>query len=1162
MLRYENYHKHDHVSNIFSPDTNTHAEEYIKRAVEYGHKNYFTTNHGSFGDIFEAKTLCDQYGLHCIAGIEGYIVPDPLQKDRSNYHIIVIPKTDATRKKMNYVSSMANIKGYYYKPRFFLNDILSLDPNDIFITTACCAGLLKDDIAIEQIFYPLYDHFKDNVYLEVQNHNVESQKEINRKAIQLSKELGLGLIAANDSHYVDTSGQKERLELLKGKNIKYSDEDTFILDFPDYDTMFKRFEKQGVLTNEEIAQAMQNTLIFDDCEVIGIDKSIKMPTIYPDLSLDERMHKLENMIYEKFDVIREEEDIKGEELHKYKEGIEYELDIVRNTNSEIRTADYFLFNEKNVDIAVNKYGGVLTRGGRGSAGSFYVNRVLGMTQLDRFQIKLPIFPDRFASTARLLSNRAIPDFDFNVKEQEPFVKASRELLGENGCYPMIAYGTMQLSEAFRNVCRSKNLPYAEFNEVGKNIEAHENDAKWKSIIEEAKQYVGTIVSASVHPCAHILSDKDLLYEYGVVKVGDFLVVMITSSEADEYKVLKNDYLVVKVWKLIDETFKEIGKPIITARQMLSSIKDDDRVWDLFKHGITCTLNQVDSDNGCQQAMKYGIRSFEEGAFVAAAIRPSFDSWREQFLNRSEYTTGSKDLDKILEMTHGYILFQENLMQYFEWLGVSPAESIGLIKKISKKKIKQEDFNNLEIRLRENWIKNTGSIDMFVETWDMIKSCIFYGFASPHAAATSLDMCYGAYLKVNYPYEYYSVCFNNYIGDEVRTRKLRNELNYFDIKLSNVKFRYSKSTYTYDKDKKMIYKGMASIKYLNEKSSDELYDLRNNTYRTFVDLLYDIKTKTSLDMRQLDILIKIDFFEEFGDINKLLYIRDKFDALYGRRQIRKDKIAELDIPEDIIRKNSGKETDTVVKEIDCQRYLTDLGVVDIDAELEDCLKYRYEYRFTPEQKYELEQLQTIASEDSPFTDDMCEDAKSRIKQIESAAEKIKIPNGYSFTKIFKKYELTEDGLNKYATKISYGRFDDIDVPKILETLLDICNVKPITISQRIKYQLEHLGYVEYQDPNADKRLVAILDLDTTYAPKFEAYNLRTGQTCPMKIRNKIPRNNKNVKTCFKDVPVENGDVIYMASCSKEAKRKKAADGTWETVAGEFWWYIDDYRIINL
>ena len=939
-MLYHNYHKHDHISNIFSPDTNTKQEEYIQKAIEYGHTAYFTTNHGSFGDIFEARTLCNKYGLRCIAGIEGYIVPDASEKDKRNYHIVVIPKTDVARKKMNYVSSIANINGFYYKPRFFLSDLLNLDKDDVYITTACVAGLLRDEDSVRKIFMPLYEHFGNNVMLEVQNHLDPVQVDINKKAIYYSDQFGLSLIAANDSHYIDESGKQERLELLKGKHIDYSSEDSFILDYPSDKTMVKRFKKQGVLSDRQIDDAINNTLIFDQCEEIQLDYSIKMPTIYPGLSPNERVDLLKTKISEKFKHIIETDHITKEELPKYKDGINYEMKIIEATNDDVHTADYFLFNERNVDLAVNKYGGVLTRGGRGSCGSFYINRILGMTQLDRFRINLPLFPDRFASTARLLENRSLPDIDFNVKEQEPFVKASRELLGEHGCYPMYAPGTMQISEAFRNVCRSKGMNFDDFNDVAKNLDAYKDDKKWKPYIEEANKYVGTIVSGSVHPCAHILSDKNLLYEYGVTRLGENLCVLITSSEADEYKVLKNDYLIVKVWKLIDETFKEIGNPIIPANELLDSIKNDQRVWDLFKNGITCTLNQVDSDNGTQQAKRYKVSSFEDGAHLTAAIRPSFDSWRDRFLNREEYTTGSSQLDDVLKDTHGYILFQESLMQYFDWLGVTPAESIGLIKKISKKKIKPSDFANLEERLKKQWIINTGSDEMFNETWNMIQSCMSYGFCAAHAAATSLDMCYGAYLKVNYPYEYYSVCFNNYSDDQVRTNKLKKELDYFGIKLSDVKFRHSTSRYNYNKQNHMIYKGLSSIKYISNNIGDDLYSLKDNEYDSFIDLLVDL-TKMTINSKQLDILIKIDFFEEFGDIAYLLKCNEIFDKYYGKKQIKKDKALLDGLDFDLIKKCCEKETPKMFGGLNSLKLIKEIssGFKNLEIDLKTKIQYQ-------------------------------------------------------------------------------------------------------------------------------------------------------------------------------------------------------------------------------
>lgn len=538
-MEYCNYHKHDHISSIFTPDTHIRCEEYVKRAVELGHTTYFTTNHGSGGDIFEAKTICDKYKIRCLFGIEGYIVPDPLEKDNRNYHIIIIPTTNQARKKVNLITSRANIDGYYYKPRIFPEDLLALNKEDVYITTACVAGLLRDDDSYNKIFLPLAKHFEDHMLLEVQTHNVDIQKDINKKCVELSEKMGLRLIAANDSHYIYPDQYKDRIEYLKGKGINYGDEDSFILDYPDRETMAERFKTQGILSDKEIIEAIDNTLIFLNCEDIQLDKEIKMPSIYPNLTSKEKIEELKKHINKKFAQICKTEGISGEKKKEYIKGIREEMKVIEDT-AEINTSDYFLFNECNTDLAINKYGGILTRTGRGSCGAFYINRILGMTQLDRFTSPIKLYPERFMSTARLLENRAIPDIDFNVVEQEPFVKASRELLGEHGCYPMIAYGTMKDGEAFRNVCRSHGLSFDEYNEVAKNIESYENNKKWKPYIDEAKKYIGAIVSASVHPCAHLLMNADIREELGVVRVGNALCVMITSGEADEYKYLKND----------------------------------------------------------------------------------------------------------------------------------------------------------------------------------------------------------------------------------------------------------------------------------------------------------------------------------------------------------------------------------------------------------------------------------------------------------------------------------------------------------------------------------------------------------------------------------------------------------------------------------------------
>ena len=898
MKQYANYHKHDHISNIFTPDTHIKCKAYLERIKELGYDCYWTTNHGSGGDIFEAKDLCEQYGIKCFFGLEGYIVPNPLEKDNRNYHIIIIPKTNISRKKVNLITSRASEEGFYYKPRIFLEDLLKLDKDDVYLTTACVAGLLRDEESITELFEPLAKHFGKNLFLETQNHCDDTQKAVNRKCVELSEKYGLELIAANDSHYIYPQDSKDRLEFLKGKGINYGDEDSYILDYPDYDTMFSRFQKQGVLTDEQIERAIDNTRLFEQCEEIYIDKEIKMPSAYPNLSPDEKIAELKRHINKRFTDITKEENIIGDKRKEYIKGIKEEMQVIEDTK-EINTADYFLLNEKIVDLAVNKYDGVLTRTGRGSCGAFYINRILGMTQIDRFTSPIKLYPERFISTARLLENRAMPDIDYNVASQEPFVAASKEVLGEHGVYPMIAYGTMQMGEAFRNVCRSHGMSFDDFNDVAKNIENYSEDAKWKPYIEEAQKYVDTIVSASVHPCAHAMDNKDLREEYGVVKIGKALCVMITSGEADYWKILKDDFLIVSIWGIVSDTFKLIGKPILTVNQLLNDL--DDRIWKLYADGITCTLNQVDSDYATSLMKRYKVRSAGELSQFTAAVRPSFDAWRDDFIERRPFTTGSTHLDEVLSETRGMITFQETLMTYFQWLGVTPAESIGLIKKISKKKIKPKDFEALENRLREKWIENTGSIECFDTTWQMVQGCMSYGFAAPHALATAIDSLYGAWLKVNYPLEYYTTVFGYYEGDMERTNKLTEELNYFNIKLKSVEFGYSSGQYQIDRESNSIYKGIGSIKYCNSEIGNQLYKLRNEHFNSFVDFL----NISPLNSRQLTILVKLGFFKRFGGSQKLLKIAELYDTYHGKKILKKDK---LSFPIELIEKHMESATE--------------------------------------------------------------------------------------------------------------------------------------------------------------------------------------------------------------------------------------------------------------
>lgn len=383
--------------------------DYVARALELNEPNIWTTNHGTGGDIFEAHTLAEKNNLHPKFGIEAYIVPNPLTKDAENYHLVVIPKTNTARKKLNKASSRANIEGFYYKPRFFLEDLLNnFSSDELFLTTACMGGIAKNETAITEILYPLAEKFGQNMLLEVQPHNETSQKLHNQKILKLASDLSLPLIAANDSHYIYTAQTAQRKQLQLGKNIVYADEENFILDYPDIDTFYRRFREQNILTDSQISQAIENTLMFDICEDIYLDHEIKMPSIYRHLTEDEKIAELKHIINVKFPQVMKQDGIDKERQKLYKQEIRKEMQVIEDTKT-LHTADYFLFNNRMVELAVDKYGGTLTRSGRGSGGAFLINKILGITQIDRLDVALPIYTERFMSTARLLENKASPD---------------------------------------------------------------------------------------------------------------------------------------------------------------------------------------------------------------------------------------------------------------------------------------------------------------------------------------------------------------------------------------------------------------------------------------------------------------------------------------------------------------------------------------------------------------------------------------------------------------------------------------------------------------------------------------------------------------------------------------------------------------------------------
>jgi DNA polymerase III alpha subunit len=902
--------------------------DYIKRALELGHKEYVTCEHGYQGNIFEAYTLCQENGLRCIYGVEAYYVDDIEDKSsRTMYHLILVAMTENARREINRIMSVANTDGYYYKPRTDLNLLLSLPGNEVVVTTACIAGRMFKEDWEEKFLKPVYNHFGDNFYLEVQAHIDENQAEYNKKILEVHRQYNIPIIHANDSHYIYPEDAKYRDLFLKAKGIVYEEEGGFCLDYPDSDEIYRRYKEQGVLTEEEVTAALNNTLIFDNAEGITIDKEFKIPKV----TKGDSNKVLKKLINEGW--AKERNNVPKERWNEYIGQIKYEYKIIEDCGM----ADYFILDHYIVDKAVNEYNAILTRSGRGSAVSFYVNKLLGLTEVDRISAPITLYPTRFMSAERILSSRSLPDIDLNWADVTPVIQASKDLLGEDGIYYMIAYKPLQESSAFRLWCKAHDMHISEYDEVAKNLEAYVDNEQWKDLIEGSKKFRGVVESVAPSPCSFLLSNDKISEMVGLIKVGDITCCCLDGYNCDVYKFLKNDYLTVTVYQLISDVYKLLGKPIDDINTLVKNC--DNKVWDVYAKGLTTTINQADSDYDKQILKKYKPRNLAELSAYVAAIRPGFASLLNNFVERTPYTTGVKDLDDILEDSFHYLMYQESIMKYLVWLGIEEKGTYDIIKKIAKKKFKEEELQALKKELLDGWVKNVGKEEGFNETWQVVEDAAHYSFNASHSLSVAIDSLYGAYLKANFPVEYFTVALSLYSDDLDRTAKLIAEMPHFNVALKPIKFRHSRADYNMDKENNTIYKGLASLKYMNSDVAEKLYQMKDQEFNSFVDLLSAFPGNS----RQREILIKLGFFEEFGGSQKLLRIAEIYDKYHGKKIIKKDK---LDLPIEAVEKYAISSTEKQYRfdETSMDSLLTELveQIPNRDIPLQTRLKSELEY----------------------------------------------------------------------------------------------------------------------------------------------------------------------------------------------------------------------------
>lgn len=978
----QNYHRHTSYSNIYVADSAAVNEDYAKRAVELGHKVISSVEHGWQGYYFETYELAKKYDLKFIFGAEAYWVKNRLEKDRTNCHIIMLAKNENGRRAINSILSTANEDGYYFRPRVDVELLLSLPADDVMITTACIAFWHYDDI--EDILVQLHNHFKKNLFLEIQYHDTEPQAKLNQRILALSEKYGIEMIVGMDSHYIYPEQSKERDYILAAKNIHYEDEDGWFMDYPDDETTMNRFLKQGVFTKDQIQRAMDNTDLLLEFEDYAIDnrifsKDIKLPSLYdgqhtidgvllPKLDQEQRNKEYSKLISKLFKAYVK--DVDESQYEEYFDGVKNEVQVIKDTNM----SDYFLIDYYMVKRALEK-GGVLTDSGRGSSVGYFTNTLLGFSKVDRFQSPIKLYPERFISKSRILETKSLPDIDLNWGTPDIAAEAQEEILGKDHAYPMIAFGTCKKKSAFKLYARSQNMDFDLANTISGQIEKYDDalkyadddekdeidiydyvDEEYHSYIDASKKYQGIIMDKKKAPCAYLLYDGSIREEIGLIKCKsettkkEYMTAVIDGAIAENYKFLKNDILKVDVVLLIDLIYKRIGLKHHTVNELMELVKNDQAVWDIYANGYTMGVNQVEKASTTRKSMKYKPRNVSELSAFIAAIRPAFKSMYSKLENREDFSYGIPAFDKILqteELPQSFILYQEQTMNTLNYAGFPIDECYGIIKAIAKKHpekvkpLKERFITGFKDKImQDDGIPADKAEEDSARVWQIISDSCGYGFNSAHAYCMALDSLYNAYLKAHYPYEFYEVLLQTYSdkGKKDKVAELKQEMSKaFGIKEGEYKFGLDNRKFKADPDNQTIYPSLLSIKGLSQGCANDLYAMGQKKYENFYELWKDMKKKKNLNSGKVNTLIEIGYFDDFGTIGKIKRFIDILDQLYDRSQFSKSNPPVEFLP--IIRKYS-EETDKQYRKFDYDAALTEIWetLEDTDIPFNERLKY--------------------------------------------------------------------------------------------------------------------------------------------------------------------------------------------------------------------------------
>ncbi len=782
---------HLHVHTEYSLlDGACRIERLLDRARELGHTAVAMTDHGNMYGTIDFYKAAKKRGIKPIIGCEVYVAKrtrfDKVHElDSENRHLVLLCENETGYHNLAAMVSKAWTEGFYNRPRVDF-ELLREHCQGLIALSACVSGeipraLLRGQYAAAKEAALRYrDIFGDgNFFLELQDHGLNDERQVNPGIIKLSEELGIPLVVTNDCHYIHAADQEMHRVLMciqTGRTI----EDEGGLDFGSGELYFKtEDEMRGLFP--QLPQAADNTVkIAERCNVEFEFGKTKLPGFTtPDGTPNQEF--FEKLCHK--GLAARYGEARAQELLPR---LQYEIDTI----TQMGYVNYYLIVWDFIRHA--KSAGIPVGPGRGSGAASLAAYCVGITNVDPIQYNL-VF-ERFLNPERV----SMPDFDidFSDERRDEMIDYVVEKYGADHVAQIVTFGTMAARGAIRDVGRAMAVPYNKTDQVAKLVpmelgmtlekalsqskefrERCESDIQVKALVDMAMKVEGMPRHTSTHAAGVLITDKPVMEYVPLAKNDNAVVTQFTMTAIEELGLLKMDFLGLRNLSVIDNAQKHIQaqEPDFSMDRIPYN---DPATFDMMDAGNTVGVFQFESAGMTRLLVQSQAREVEELIAIISLYRPGpmqfIPTYLENARNPERVTYKHEKLKPILEVTFGCIIYQEQVMQIFRDLaGYSLGRADIVRRAMSKKKhdvLERERKIFIEGQQREDgsW-EVDGCLNRGVdrataeELFKEIEDFASYAFNKAHAAAYAVVAYQTAYLKCHYPQAYMAALLSSVLG---------------------------------------------------------------------------------------------------------------------------------------------------------------------------------------------------------------------------------------------------------------------------------------------------------------------------------------------------------------------------------------------------------------